>query len=51
MSNFQASEIEGTEEKSLTILLEFFKLQKTSWKFQREEKMGEDTVLAFAMSK
>ena len=38
------SEIESVEEGSFTRLLEYFKMQKTSWNSNWKEKKGEDII-------
>ena len=43
--------MKGTEEKLLIRLLEFFKMQKASWKFNRQKEVGEENMLAFVKSK
>ena len=50
-SYFQESDVESTNEKSLTILLKVSKMQKVLRKFKKAEEIRENTVQAFVKPK
>ena len=50
-SNILSSMVEGTNEKSLTILLKVSKMQKVLRKFKKAEEIRENTVQAFVKPK